>query len=67
MTDLAYTRRPDSVVVNNCDGSWDITKPSDPENDPTTLWLRLPDTTEGIQRLMRYDWDQDAWADVTPE
>ena len=67
MTDLPYTRRPDSVVVNNGNGSWDISKPSDPENDPTMLWLRVPDTTEGLQCLMRYDWDLDTWTDITPE
>lgn len=70
MPDFPYVRnfaRTDSVVVNNGNGSWDISKPFDPLSDPTMLWLRLPDTEEGVQRLVAYDWDLDVWTDITPE
>jgi hypothetical protein len=70
MTDFEYTRRfaaPDSIVVNNNNGSWDITRPADISQDPTRLWLRIPDTSEGVQKLMDYNWDEDTWTDITPE
>ena len=70
MSDINYTRRyaaSDSVAVVNANGAWDITKPVNVAEDPTRLWLRYPDTSEGTQRLMEYNWDEDTWTDITPE
>ena len=66
----AYSRTfatSDVLAFTNNNQSRNITKPSDVSSDPTILWIRIPDTSEGTDYLMQYDWDLDTWTDVTPE
>lgn len=68
MPDITYTRthaQANALDVSNNGSVWSGLVPS--EEAPTRLWLRIPDTSEGVMKLMEYNWDQDSWAEVIPE
>ena len=68
MSDIDYDRqnaRSDAITVRNNGNTWDSLVPN--PDDPTKLWLRIPDTSEGVLKLMVYDWSSDTWSEFVPE
>lgn len=66
MNNVVYVREiqgAKSMEVSNNGSTWCGLVPS--EETPTRLWLRIPDESEGVMKLMEYDWTENAWNEVS--